>query len=36
MNGIELKSPDEIDTMSRAARIVAEVLDALRHQVKPG
>jgi methionyl aminopeptidase len=36
MNGIELKSPDEIDTMSRAARIVAEVLEALRHQVKPG
>jgi len=36
MNEIELKSPDEIDTMSRAARIVAEVLEALRHQVKPG
>ncbi len=36
MKGIELKSPDEIDTMSRAARIVAEVLDALRHQAKPG
>jgi len=36
MNGIELKSPDEIDKMSRAARIVAEVLEALRHQIKPG
>jgi methionyl aminopeptidase len=36
MNGIELKSPDEIDKMSRASRIVAEVLEALRHQTKPG
>ena len=36
MNGIELKSPDEIDKMSRASRIVAEVLEALRHQIKPG
>ncbi len=36
MTGIELKSPDEIDKMSRASRIVAEVLEALRHQIKPG
>lgn len=36
MNGIELKSPDEIAKMSRASRVVAEVLEALRHQVKPG
>ena len=36
MNEIELKSPDEIDKMSRASRIVAEVLEALRHQTKPG
>lgn len=36
MNGIELKSLDEIEKMSRASRIVAEVLAALRHQVKPG
>ena len=36
MNGIELKSSDEIDKMGRAARIVAEVLEALRHQIKPG
>jgi len=36
MNEIELKSPDEIDKMSRASRIVAEVLEALRHQIKPG
>ena len=36
MNGIELKSLDEIEKMSRASRVVAEVLEALRHQVKPG
>lgn len=36
MGGIELKSPDEIEKMSRASRVVAEVLDALRHQVRPG
>ena len=36
MNGIELKSPDEIDKMSRASKIVAEVLEALRGQVRPG
>jgi methionyl aminopeptidase len=36
MNGIELKSPDEIEKMRCASRIVAEVLAALRHQVKPG
>ena len=36
MNGIELKSPEEIETMSRAAKIVAEVLEALRVRVKPG
>src|SRR5436853_3840095 len=36
MNGIELKSPEEIDKMSRASKIVAEVLEALRDQVKPG
>ena len=36
MNGIELKSPEEIDKMSRASKIVAEVLEALRGQVKPG
>jgi methionyl aminopeptidase len=36
MNGIELKSPDELDKMSRASKIVAEVLEALRGQVKPG
>ena len=36
MNGIELKSPDEIEKMQCASRIVAEVLEALRHQVKPG
>ena len=36
MNGIELKSLDEIDKMSRASKIVAEVLQALRAQVKPG
>ena len=36
MNGIELKSPDEIDKMTRASKIVAEVLEALRAQAKPG
>ena len=36
MSSIELKSPDEIEKMSRASRVVAEVLDALRHQVRPG
>jgi methionyl aminopeptidase len=36
MNGIELKSPDEIDKMRRASKIVAEVLEALRSRVKPG
>lgn len=36
MSGIELKSPAEIDTMSRAAKIVAEVLEALRARIKPG
>jgi methionyl aminopeptidase len=36
MNGIELKSPDELDKMSRASKIVAEVLQALRGEVKPG
>jgi methionyl aminopeptidase len=36
MNGIELKSPDELDKMSRASKIVAEVLEALRGEVKPG
>jgi methionyl aminopeptidase len=36
MNGIELKSPDELDKMGRASKIVAEVLQALRGQVKPG
>ena len=36
MNGIELKSSEEIDKMSRASTIVAEVLAALRSQVKPG
>ena len=36
MNGIELKSPEEIDKMSRASKIVAEVLEALRGQVRPG
>jgi methionyl aminopeptidase len=36
MNGIELKSSDEIDKMSRASKVVAEVLQALRERVKPG
>jgi len=36
MTEIELKSPEEIEKMSRASRIVAEVLEALRHQIKPG
>jgi len=36
MSGIELKSPEEIEVMSRAAKIVAEVLEALRARVKPG
>jgi methionyl aminopeptidase len=36
MNGIELKSPEEIDRMSRASKIVAEVLQALRGRVRPG
>jgi methionyl aminopeptidase len=36
MSGIELKSSEEIDTMSRAAKIVAEVLNALRSRVKAG
>jgi methionyl aminopeptidase len=36
MSGIELKSPDEIERMGRAAKIVAEVLEALRSRVKPG
>jgi len=36
MSGIELKSPDEIAIMSRASRVVAEVLEALREQVRPG
>jgi len=36
MNGIELKSLDEVERMSRAAKIVAEVLEALRARVKPG
>src|SRR5206468_10426767 len=36
MTEIELKSPEEIEKMRRASRIVAEVLEALRHQIKPG
>lgn len=36
MNGIELKSSEEIEKMRCASRIVAEVLEALRNQVKPG
>jgi len=36
MTEIELKSPEEIEKMSRASWIVAEVLQALRHQIKPG
>ncbi len=36
MTEIELKSPEEIEKMGRASRIVAEVLQALRHQIKPG
>src|SRR5437016_6607230 len=36
MTEIELKSPEEIEKMSRASRIVAEVLEALRHQIRPG
>jgi methionyl aminopeptidase len=36
MNGIELKSADEIEKMRRASKIVAEVLEALRSRVKPG
>jgi len=36
MNGIELKSPEEIDKVTRASKIVAEVLEALRARVKPG
>jgi methionyl aminopeptidase len=36
MTEIELKSSEEIEKMSRASRIVAEVLAALRHQIKPG
>ncbi len=36
MNGIELKSPAEVETMSRASKIVAEVLASLRVQVRPG
>jgi methionyl aminopeptidase len=36
MTGIELKSPEEIEKMSHASRIVAAVLEALRHQIKPG
>ena len=36
MNGIELKSPEEVETMSRAAKIVAEVLAALHVRVRPG
>ena len=36
MNGIELKSPEEIDRMNRASKIVAEVLEALRARVRPG
>src|SRR5437879_11266188 len=36
MTEIELKWPEEIGKMSRASRIVAEVLEALRHQIRPG
>jgi methionyl aminopeptidase len=36
MTEIELKSSEEIEKMSRASQIVAEVLAALRHQIKPG
>src|SRR5437879_12964187 len=36
MTEIELKWPEEIEKMSRASRIVAEVLEALRHQIRPG
>lgn len=33
---IILKSPDEIETMSRACRIAAEILETLKETVKPG
>ena len=33
---IFLKSPEEIEKMARAGRIVAEVLESLRHMVKTG
>lgn len=36
MNGIQLKSPSEIELMRRAGRIVAEVLDGLEGLVRPG
>ena len=36
MNGIQLKTPDEIELMRRAGRIVAEVLDGLEDLVRPG
>lgn len=36
MNDIELKSSEEIERMVRASKIVAEVLEALRTQVRPG
>ncbi len=36
MSEIELKTSEEIEKMSRASRIVAQVLQALRHQIKPG
>ncbi len=33
---IELKTPDQVEIMRRAGRIVAEVLQALREAVRPG
>ena len=36
MRGPILKSPDEIDVMDRANRVVVEILEILRETVKPG
>ena len=33
---VVIKTPDEIELMRRANRIVAEVLDALREMARPG
>src|SRR3989454_11522911 len=33
---IELKTPDEIEIMAKAAKLVAETLQALKKEIRPG